>query len=139
MPCCTWKCVPTTICSSADPGCHLLQQMSYQWGSQKLSKKFGVSWTHSLPFWFSPLPNSMKWPYYHKHTSQITSNFITLYTFTLPTFQIYFQIWLNVDLFFDQTLLPEIFVLCWTNLDDNKYSLDTHENLWFYYIFRFLK
>ena len=36
----TWKCVPTAISHGVDipevPGCHLLQQMSSQWGSQKL-------------------------------------------------------------------------------------------------------
>ena len=37
VPCCTWKCVPTAISASVDiskvPGCHLLQQMSFHWGS----------------------------------------------------------------------------------------------------------
>ena len=40
VPCCTWKCVPTAISGGVDiskvPGCHLLQQISSQWGSQKL-------------------------------------------------------------------------------------------------------
>ena len=40
VPCCTWKCVPTAISGGVDisevPGCHLLQQISCQWGSQKL-------------------------------------------------------------------------------------------------------
>ena len=34
VPCCAWKCVPTAISSgmnvSEDPGCHFLQQMSFQ-------------------------------------------------------------------------------------------------------------
>ena len=34
VPCCAWKCVPTTISSGVDifevPGCHLLRQMSSQ-------------------------------------------------------------------------------------------------------------
>ena len=34
VPCRAWKCVPTAI--SEVPGCHLLWQMSSQWGSQKL-------------------------------------------------------------------------------------------------------
>ena len=37
---CAWKCVPTTSSSGMDisevPVCHLLQQMSSQWGSQNL-------------------------------------------------------------------------------------------------------
>ena len=40
VPCRAWKCVPTAISGGVDisevPGCHLLQQMSSQWGSQKL-------------------------------------------------------------------------------------------------------
>ena len=40
VPCHAWKCVPTTISSGLDisevPGCHLLPQISSQWGSQKL-------------------------------------------------------------------------------------------------------
>ena len=40
VPCRTWKCVPTAISSGANIsgvlGCHLLQQISFQWGSQKL-------------------------------------------------------------------------------------------------------
>ena len=40
LPCCTWKCVPTAISAGVNisevPGCHLLQQMSSQLGSQKL-------------------------------------------------------------------------------------------------------
>ena len=26
--------------------------MSFQWGSQKITRKIGVSSTHTLPFWF---------------------------------------------------------------------------------------
>ena len=40
VPCYTWKCVLTAISGgvviSEVPGCHLLQQISSQWGSQKL-------------------------------------------------------------------------------------------------------
>ena len=40
VQCCTWKCLPTAISGgvaiSEVPGCHLLQQMSSQWVSQKL-------------------------------------------------------------------------------------------------------
>ena len=40
VPCPTWNCVSTAISSGIDIsevlGCHLLQQMSSQWGSQKL-------------------------------------------------------------------------------------------------------
>ena len=40
VPCCTWKCVPTAIYRGVDiskvPGCHFLQQLSSQYGSQNL-------------------------------------------------------------------------------------------------------
>ena len=40
VPCCTWKCAPTAIFGGVDifevPGCHLLGQMSSQWGLEKL-------------------------------------------------------------------------------------------------------
>ena len=40
MPCCAWQCLPTAISGGVDiseiSGCHLLRQMSSQWGSQKL-------------------------------------------------------------------------------------------------------
>ena len=40
VQCCAWKCVSTAISGGVDisevPGCYLLQQMSSQWGSQKL-------------------------------------------------------------------------------------------------------
>ena len=40
VPCCAWKCIPTAISGGVDIfkvlGCHLLWQMSSQWGSQKL-------------------------------------------------------------------------------------------------------
>ena len=40
VSCCAWKLVPTAISGSVDiseaPGCHFLQQIISQWGSQKL-------------------------------------------------------------------------------------------------------
>ena len=40
VSCCRWNCVPTATSSGVNisevPQCHLLQQMSSQWGSQKL-------------------------------------------------------------------------------------------------------
>ena len=40
VPCCTFRCLPTAISGSVDisnvPGCHLLEQTSFQRGSQKL-------------------------------------------------------------------------------------------------------
>ena len=44
VPCSWWKCIPTTAISggvniSEVPGCHLLQQISSKWGSQKLLQR----------------------------------------------------------------------------------------------------
>ena len=51
VPCCAWKCVPTTITSgvyiSKIPGCCSLQQMCYQCGLPKLLPG-SVSWTCCL-------------------------------------------------------------------------------------------
>ena len=43
VSCCAWNCAPTDISGvniSTDSGCVLLQQMSSQWGPQKLLQKF---------------------------------------------------------------------------------------------------
>ena len=57
VPCWAWKCVPTSISRGMNisevPWCHLLQQMSSQWRSQKLLQ--GFAWTHSLHFCFWPI------------------------------------------------------------------------------------
>ena len=49
MPCRAWKCVPTVIFSGVDIsevlGCHLLQQMSSHWGSQKFLQVFVSQFT----------------------------------------------------------------------------------------------
>ena len=43
VPCYSWKCVPLAISSIVNicklPGCHLLWQISSEWGSQKLPSK----------------------------------------------------------------------------------------------------
>ena len=64
VPCCTWKYAPQDLSGGANisevPRNHLLQLISYQWGSQKLLQGlYGtsktVSWTFSRPFPFWPL------------------------------------------------------------------------------------
>ena len=60
VPCHPWKCVNTAISDGTEnlkvPGCHLLQQMSSQWGSLKLLQEL-VSWVHNLLFCFRPTFN----------------------------------------------------------------------------------
>ena len=65
VSCCAWKFVHTAISSGVDisevPGCHLLQQMSSHWGSQKLLPGL-VS--HELTVYLSvflPILNSMNY------------------------------------------------------------------------------
>ena len=47
VPFCTWKCILTAISGGVDisevPGCHFLQQMSSQCGSEKITSRIGVS------------------------------------------------------------------------------------------------
>ena len=55
VPCCTWKCIPTAIYSGVDisevSGCHLLQQLSSQWGH----KNYFKDWCHELTTYLSVL------------------------------------------------------------------------------------
>ena len=50
---CAWKCVPTASSRGMDisevPGCHLLQQMSSQWGSQNVPEEL-VSYKFTAVF-----------------------------------------------------------------------------------------
>ena len=98
---CVWKCVPTAISVGVDilevHGCHLLQKMSSQWGSQKLVQGL-VSHELSLPFCFWPIFNSMKWPYHQKDVIQITLNHATLSNLALPIFKAFVWNLLNVNL-----------------------------------------
>ena len=51
VPCPTWKCVSPAISGGVDisevPECHLLQQMNFYWGSQKLLQ--GLCLVNSQP------------------------------------------------------------------------------------------
>ena len=85
--CPTWKCIPTTIPGSGEicevPGCHLLQQMSSQLGTQNLLQGLVP---HELTaylsifnlFYLFNLFN-LFCPYYQKHVNQNIFNRITLH------------------------------------------------------------
>ena len=100
--------------------CHLLQQMSSQWGSQKLlqglvSHKLTTYLSISNLFEFSEL-----WPYYQKHVNQIMLNHATLkLSFT--------NIWglhsnfVNYKYFLELNP-PDILAVCETNLDNSTDS-----------------
>ena len=93
MPCSAWKCVPAIISGGVDisqvSGCHLLQMMSSQWGSQKLLQRLVVN--HSLPFW--PIFNWMKWLFYQKDINQISLNHTTRKNIALRILATRFGIW----------------------------------------------
>ena len=91
-------------------GCHLLGQMSSQWGSQKLLQGL-VS--HELTTYLSVFHlfklNEL-WTYYQKHVNQIILNHTTLWSLALQIFEAFVQILLIVNLSLNQTLL--MFLLC---------------------------
>ena len=91
-------------------GCHLLLQMSSQWGSQKLLQGLVC---HELRIYLSIL-NQFKlnelWPYYQKHVNQIILNCTTLENLALQIFETFAQILLIGNLSLNQTLMT--FLLC---------------------------
>ena len=122
VPCCTWKCAPTAIFGGVDisevPGCHFLQQMSSQWGSQKLLQglvsheltaylsifdKFLTQWIMAIlskgckPDKFEP-HNSLKLSF--MNIWGLRSNFVECESFL-------------------ESNSPDILALCETNLDDS--------------------
>ena len=91
-------------------GCHLLRQMSSQWGSQKLLQGL-VS--HELTAYlhiFNLFKLNELWPYYQKHINQIILNRTTIYVLALQIFKDFVWILLIANLSFSQTL--QTFLLC---------------------------
>ena len=68
----------------------------------KITSRIGVSWTHSLPFWFWPIL-ILKWSYYQKKVNQITSNHTTLWNSALPILEVFGWISLDVNPSLNQT------------------------------------
>ena len=107
-------CVSIAISSGADisevPGCHLLQQISSQFGSPKLLQEL-VS--HELTAYLS-IFNQFKfnepWPYYQKHVNQIILNHTTPESLASQIFEAFVPILLIPNLSLNQTLLT--FLLC---------------------------
>ena len=123
MSCCIWKCVPIAIFRGVDisevPGCHLLQQMSFQWESQKLLLGL-VSHELSLPFCFRPIVNSMNYGLQLLHSMNV--NQITLNHNSLKLS--FINIWgLHLNFIKYESFLhsnsPNTFGLRETNLDDS--------------------
>ena len=64
-----WKYVPTAVLDIPKvPRRHLLQQMNYQRGSQKITSGIGVSPTNILAF-LSLFQFLTKWPHYQKYVN----------------------------------------------------------------------
>ena len=100
---CTWKCIQVV-------GCHLLQQMSSQWGSQKLLQGLVSHEFTAFPSIFNLFKLNELWPYYQKHVNQIILNRTTLWSLALRIFEAFIRILLIVNLSLNQTLLT--FLLC---------------------------
>ena len=84
----------------------------------KISSRIGVSWTHSLPSWFWPLYNSMKWPYYQKYINQTTLNQITLQKLSFTNIWSLHSNFVGCESFL-QSNSADILALCGTTLDDS--------------------
>ena len=64
----------------------------------KNTSRIGVSWTHSLPFWFWALFNPLKWAYNQKDINQINLNYIIFWNLARPMYEIFVWISLNLKL-----------------------------------------
>ena len=110
VPCCPWKCVPTATLGGADiskvPGCHLLWQMSFQRGSQKLPQGL-VS--HELKAAYLSVFNSFltQWIMAILSKGCKSDNFVSCNSLNsvLWIFEAFVQILLIVNLSLNQTLL----------------------------------
>ena len=112
VPCCPWR-VFSAISSGLDipkvAGCHFVQQISSQCGSQKLIP--GSCLINSQPafliytsFWCNQMAVLSK-----KCANQITLNHTSLWNFALPIFEVFVLILLHVILSLNKTAL--IFLL----------------------------
>ena len=101
------------------PWCHLLQQMSSQWGSQNVLQGL-VS--HELTPYFSVfnLFLTQLWPYYQKDVTQTALNHTTL-TLNFTNIQGLYSNFVECQSFFDSDS-PDILALRETNLDDSSGS-----------------
>ena len=109
-----WKCACTAISGGGDisevPGCHLLRQLSSQWGSLKLLQGL-VSHELSLPSalklfliqWNGHIIKVRKPDNFESHNS------LKLLSKTLPIFEVFVLMSLDIDLSLNQAL--QIFLL----------------------------
>ena len=106
-----WKCIPTAISGCVDitevPGCHLLWQMSSQWGSQKLLQGLVFHEITAYLSIFNQFKLDELWPYYQKHVSQII---LIIWGFCLNFVEC---------VSFLESNSPDVLALCETNLDDS--------------------
>ena len=106
MSCHTWKCVPIAISDVVDiskvPGFHLLQQLSFQWGSQKLFQGLFFSLTDSLPFWFWPFLNSINYGHIIKGCKPDNFKPCNSLKRSLQRLEVFVWVLLNVNLFLNE-------------------------------------
>ena len=121
MPCHAWKHVPTAISDDIEiskvPGCHLVTDQFLVWVT-KITLKIGISWTHSLPFCFWTMFNSMNYGHIIKRCKP--DNFESHNSLKL-SFTDTWGLCLNfVDCkSFLKSNCPETLAICETNLDDS--------------------
>ena len=107
--------LPTAISGGVDisevPGCHMLWQMSSQWGSQKLIQGL-VS--HELTAYlsiFNLLKLNELWPYYQKHVTQIILYHTTPKSLALWISEAFAWVFLIMKLSLNETLLTFLLYL----------------------------
>ena len=84
----------------------------------KITSRIGVSWMDSLPFWFWPHFNSMKWPCYQKKHKQ--DNFESRNSLKLIFTNIEGLFWNFIQCkSFLKSNSPDILGLCEAHLDDS--------------------
>ena len=86
--------------------CHLLQQMSSKWGSQKIASSIGVSWAPQ-PF----LTYFNSWQGHIIKRTKARQLWIILSNLVLLIFEVSIRILLNVNLSLSQTLLTFLLYL----------------------------
>ena len=133
---CACKCVPTASYFQECVYSHCfwvsyVTSDAFSVSATKITSGIGVSSTHSLPFCFWPIFNSMNYGDIidQKVVNQITLNDATPQNITLQIFEIFVQILLNVNFSLNRilfictrfitltSLAPHLFLLNWLKLN----------------------
>ena len=87
VSCHAWKCDPTAISGGVDiskvPECHLLRQISFQWGHKNFFKDLCLMNSQPTFLFLTYFQLNELLPYYQKDVNQITLNHATLQNLNL--------------------------------------------------------